>query len=62
MTSQDLIGETHTAACVDDGELNKIYILRVKEKPGLAKIGDTFRDVETRNQETITNSSLHRVG
>lgn len=43
----------------DDG--NQIYFLEVKEKPGLVKIGDTLRDVETRNNETLTNASLHRV-
>ena len=41
---------------------NYLYLLRAKEKPNLVKIGDTTRDVEKRNQETITNSSLHRHG
>lgn len=40
--------------------INKIYFLEVVEKPGLVKIGDTHRLVETRNDETLTNASLHR--
>jgi len=40
--------------------VNKIYFLEVTEKPGLVKIGDTHRLVETRNDETLTNASLHR--
>ena len=43
----------------DDG-VNKIYFLEVVEKPGKVKAGDTHRDVERRNQETMTNASLHR--
>lgn len=39
---------------------NKLYFLEVEEKPGMVKVGDTFRDVEVRNQETMTNASLHR--
>lgn len=39
--------------------VNKLYFLEVEEKPGLVKIGDTHREVETRNDETIINSSLH---
>ena len=39
---------------------NKIYFLEVEEKPGMVKVGDTIRDVEVRNQETMTNASLHR--
>ena len=41
--------------------LNKLYLLTVKEKPGLIKIGDTHRSVALRNQETCTNASLHRT-
>jgi hypothetical protein len=44
---------------ISDGE-NKIYLLEVYEKPNLMKVGDTHRDVETRNDETITNPALHR--
>lgn len=44
---------------VDDG-VNKLYFLEVIEKPGKVKAGDTHRDVERRNQETMTNASLHR--
>lgn len=40
--------------------INKIYFLEVVEKPGWCKAGDTHRDVETRNNETLTNASLHR--
>lgn len=40
---------------------NKLYLLEVKEKPGMVKIGDTHRLVETRNDETLTNASLHRL-
>ena len=43
----------------DDG-VNKIYFLEVVEKPRKVKAGDTHRDVERRNQETMTNASLHR--
>jgi len=43
----------------DDG-VNKLYFLEVIEKPGKVKVGDTHRDVERRNQETMTNASLHR--
>jgi hypothetical protein len=43
----------------DDGE-NKLYFLEVEEKPGMVKVGDTTRDVVLRNQETMTNASLHR--
>lgn len=43
----------------DDG-VNKLYFLEVIEKPGKVKAGDTHRDVERRNQETMTNASLHR--
>jgi len=39
--------------------VNKLYFLEVIEKPGMVKIGDTHRDVETRNEETIINASLH---
>jgi hypothetical protein len=39
---------------------NKLYFLEVEEKPGLIKIGDTHRDVDKRNKETMTNASLHR--
>jgi hypothetical protein len=39
--------------------VNKLYFLEVDEKPNLVKIGDTHREVETRNDETIINSSLH---
>ena len=40
--------------------VNKLYFLEVIEKPNMVKVGDTHRDVELRNQETITNASLHR--
>lgn len=43
----------------DDG-INKLYFLEVEEKPGMVKVGDTTRDVALRNQETMTNASLHR--
>lgn len=43
----------------DDG-VNKLYFLEVEEKPGMVKVGDTTRDVTLRNQETMTNASLHR--
>lgn len=43
----------------DDG-VNKLYFLEVIEKPGKVKAGDTHRDVERRNQETMTNAALHR--
>lgn len=39
--------------------VNKLYFLEVIEKPGMVKIGDTHREVETRNDETIINASLH---
>jgi hypothetical protein len=39
---------------------NKLYFLEVEEKPGMIKPGDTHRDVEERNKETMTNASLHR--
>jgi len=42
--------------------VNKIYFLRVIEKLGKIKVGDTHRDVEQRNNETIINSCLHRDG
>ena len=35
--------------------VNKLYFLEVEEKPGMVKVGDTHRDVETRNDETILN-------
>jgi hypothetical protein len=38
---------------------NKIYFLQVEEKP-FPKVGDTIRDVEERNRETMTNAALHR--
>jgi hypothetical protein len=40
--------------------VNKLYFLEVEEKPGMVKVGDTRRDVVLRNQETMTNASLHR--
>ena len=39
--------------------VNKLYFLEVYEKQGMVKIGDTHREVETRNDETIINASLH---
>jgi len=39
---------------------NKLYFLEVEEKPGMVKVGDTTRSVKLRNQETMTNASLHR--
>lgn len=41
---------------------NTIYYLQVEEKPGLAKIGETSRDVKQRNIETTLNASLHIIG
>jgi hypothetical protein len=38
---------------------NKIYFLQVTEKPYI-KVGDSIRDVEERNRETMTNAALHR--
>jgi hypothetical protein len=38
--------------------INKLYWLKVVEKE-TKKIGDTTRDVEERNDETITNAALH---
>ena len=40
---------------------NKLYFLEVKEKPGMVKVGDTHRDVSTRNSESIINASLHPI-
>jgi len=40
--------------------VNKLYFLEVVEKPNLVKVGDTHRLVETRNDETLINASLHR--
>lgn len=39
--------------------VNKIYFLEVEEKP-YPKVGDSIRDVEERNRETMTNAALHR--
>lgn len=39
--------------------VNKIYFLQVNEKP-YVKVGDSIRDVEERNKETMTNAALHR--
>lgn len=39
--------------------VNKIYFLQVEEKP-YVKVGDSIRDVEDRNKETMTNAALHR--
>ena len=39
--------------------INKIYFLEVEEKP-YPKVGDSIRDVEERNRETMTNAALHR--
>jgi len=39
--------------------MNKIYFLQVEEKP-YVKVGDSIRDVEERNKETMTNAALHR--
>lgn len=39
--------------------INKIYFLEVEEKP-YPKVGDSIRDVEERNKETMTNAALHR--
>jgi hypothetical protein len=41
--------------------VNKLYFLEVKEKIGMVKIGDTHRDVLTRNSESIINASLHPI-
>jgi hypothetical protein len=43
-----------------DVGVNKLYFLEVDEKPNMVKVGDTRRDVVVRNQETMTNASLHR--
>jgi hypothetical protein len=48
------------APSILDG-VTKIYFLEVVEKPNLIKIGDTFREVDQRNRETLTNSALHRT-
>ena len=50
--------KNYQSPSVFDG-VNKLYFMEVVEKPGKVKIGDTHRDVETRNEETILNSSLH---
>ena len=39
--------------------MNKIYFLQVEEKL-YVKVGDSIRDVEERNKETMTNAALHR--
>ena len=54
------IQELKDFKCPDprDGK-NKIYFLQVEEKP-FPKVGDTIRDVEERNRETMTNAALHR--
>jgi hypothetical protein len=49
-----------TFVAPSDDNVNKLYFLEVEEKPGMVKVGDTTRDVVTRNQETMTNASLHR--
>jgi hypothetical protein len=49
-----------TFVAPDDDGVNKLYFLEVEEKPGMVKVGDTTRNVELRNQETMTNASLHR--
>lgn len=41
--------------------VTKIYFLEVVQKPGLVKIGDTYRSVDKRNKETLTNASLHKT-
>lgn len=42
--------------------VNKIYFLKVLEKPGQIKVGDTHGEVKNRNDQTITNASLHTDG
>jgi len=39
--------------------VNKIYFLQVEEK-SYVKVGDSIRDIEERNKETMTNAALHR--
>lgn len=62
MTSlfQNHLEKLKTFIAPNDDGVNKLYFLEVIEKPGKVKVGDTHRDVERRNQETMTNASLHR--
>ena len=62
MTSlfQNHLEKLKTFVAPNDDGVNKLYFLEVIEKPGKVKVGDTHRDVERRNQETMTNAALHR--
>ena len=62
MTSefQKHLEKLKTFVSPSDNGINKLYFLEVIEKPSKVKVGDTHRDVERRNQETMTNASLHR--
>jgi len=60
-TVQEHITKLKNFESIDEFDgVNKLYLLEVKEKPDLIKVGDTHRGVATRNAETCTNSSLHR--
>jgi hypothetical protein len=60
MTFHAHLEKLKTFVAPSDEGVNKLYFLEVEEKPGMVKVGDTTRDVVTRNQETMTNASLHR--
>ena len=60
MTFHTHLEKLKTFVAPSDDGVNKLYFLEVEEKPGMVKVGDTTRDVVTRNQETMTNASLHR--
>jgi hypothetical protein len=59
-TIRSHLDKLKTFVVPDDDGVNKLYFLEVEEKPGMVKVGDTTRDVALRNQETMTNASLHR--
>lgn len=54
------LAKLKTFVAPDDDGVNKLYFLEVIEKFNKVKVGDTHRDVELRNQETMTNAALHR--
>jgi hypothetical protein len=56
----DHLEKLKTFVAPNDDGANKLYFLEVIEKPNMVKVGDTHRDVELRNKETMTNASLHR--
>jgi hypothetical protein len=60
ITFQSHLEKLKTFVTPSDDGVNKLYFLEVDEKPGMVKVGDTTRDVTLRNQETMTNASLHR--